>query len=177
MSGRPSANYLILAFFFLTGLTGLAYELVWIRLLILAFGSTQFAVTTVLVVFMAGLALGSLIFGRIADKTSSPLKLYAAIEVALGVYCVLSPSIFTAIKGAYIAIGGHSAASTGVSAAFEAPQFALSFLALIIPTTLMGGTLPVLVKYLASGSGRIGFHTAVQYSVNTLGAVAGCRRA
>jgi len=175
MSGRPSANYLILAFFFLTGLTGLAYELVWIRLLILAFGSTQFAVTTVLVVFMAGLALGSLIFGRIADKTSSPLKLYAAIEVALGVYCVLSPAIFSAIKGAYLALGGHSAAvSGGVSATFEAPQFALSFLALIIPTTLMGGTLPVLVKYLASGSGRIGFHTAVPYSINTLGAVAGC---
>ncbi|MBI5453532.1 MAG: spermidine synthase, partial [Deltaproteobacteria bacterium] len=173
MSGRPSANYLILAFFFLTGLTGLAYELVWIRLLILAFGSTQFAVTTVLVVFMAGLALGSLIFGRIADRTSSPLKLYAIIEVALGVYCILSPAIFTAIKGAYLVLGGHSA-STGVSATFEAPQFALSFLALIIPTTLMGGTLPALVKYLASGSGRIGFHTAVPYSVNTLGAVAGC---
>lgn len=175
MSGRPSANYLILAFFFLTGLTGLAYELVWIRLLILAFGSTQFAVTTVLVVFMAGLALGSLIFGRIADRTSSPLKLYAMIEVALGVYCVLSPAIFSAIKGAYLGLGGHAAAaSTGVSATFEAPQFALSFLALIIPTTLMGGTLPALVKYLASGSGRIGFHTAVPYSVNTLGAVAGC---
>ncbi len=173
MSGRPSANHLILVFFFLTGLTGLAYELVWIRLLILAFGSTQFAVTTVLVVFMAGLALGSLIFGRIADRTSSPLKLYAVIEVALGVYCVLSPAIFTAIKGAYLVLGGHSA-STGVSAAFEAPQFALSFLALIIPTTLMGGTLPALVKHLASGSGRIGFHTAVPYSVNTLGAVAGC---
>jgi len=59
--GRSRSNFFILSFFFLTGLTGLVYELVWIRLLILAFGSTQFAVTTVLVAFMSGLALGSLL--------------------------------------------------------------------------------------------------------------------
>lgn len=165
------SNYLILGFFFLTGLTGLAYELVWIRLLILAFGSTQFAITTVLVVFMAGLAIGSLIFGRVIDRFHAPLKVYAAIEIFLGIYCVLSPSVFNLVRGIYVSLPG-----TGeeVRAGFEFAQFGLSFLALIIPTTLMGGTLPILVKYMVSSSGRVGFHTAVPYAVNTLGAVTGC---
>lgn len=170
--GPLRRNHLILGFFFLTGLTGLAYELVWIRLLILAFGSTQFAVTTVLVTFMSGIALGSLIFGRIVDRSRSPLKVYAAIEAALGIYCILSPTVFLLVKNLYVKSAGVDAAVQ--VAGFEFSQFALSFMALIIPTTLMGGTLPVLVKYLASASGRVGFHTAVPYAVNTLGAVTGC---
>ncbi len=169
---KERSNRLILGFFFLTGLTGLAYELVWIRLLILAFGSTQFAITTVLVVFMAGLALGSFIFGRIIDSHPTPLKVYAIIEVALGLYCIGSPAIFSVVKSIYLSSGGGS--SSIHYAAFEPLQFALSFGALIIPATLMGGTLPVLVKYLASASGRVGFHTAIPYAINTLGAVFGC---
>lgn len=165
-------NYLILGFFFLTGLTGLAYELVWIRLLILAFGSTQFAITTVLVTFMAGLALGSLIFGRLIDRFTAPLKVYAAIEIALGVYCIISPMVFNAVKEVYLALPSSEAAAH--SASFQLSQFSLSFLALIVPTTLMGGTLPILVKYLATASGRIGLSTAIPYAVNTLGAVTGC---
>jgi spermidine synthase len=169
---KERSNRLILGFFFLTGLTGLAYELVWIRLLILAFGSTQFAITTVLVVFMAGLALGSFIFGRIIDRNPTPLKVYAFIEVGLGLYCILSPAIFGLVKTIYLGIGGGETAIHYAS--FEPAQFALSFAALIIPATLMGGTLPVLVKYLASASGRVGFHTAIPYAINTLGAVSGC---
>lgn len=166
-------NYLILTFFFLTGLTGLAYELVWIRLLILSFGSTQFAITTVLGTFMAGLALGSIIFGRVVDRYAFPLRVYAVIELVLGLYCILSPWIFSVVKGIYLYANPISGAES-YRAGFEATQFFLALIVLIIPTTLMGGTLPALVKYLASRSGRIGFHTAVPYAVNTLGAVTGC---
>jgi len=95
-------KYLIYGIFFITGLTGLAYELVWIRLLILSFGSTQFAITTVLGTFMAGLALGSIIFGRIVDKYQFPLRVYAVIEVVLGIYGVLSPWIFSLIRDIYL---------------------------------------------------------------------------
>jgi len=178
------ASRLILVFFFLTGITGLAYELVWIRLLILAFGSTQFAITTVLVTFMAGLAFGSLVFGRLVDRYHAPLKIYAGIEILLGIYCILSPLVFTLVRNLYapvsaavIEAGGVGGAAVGVeevSAGFELAQFALAFSALIIPTTLMGGTLPILVKFLVAVSGRVGFHTAVPYAVNTLGAVTGC---
>lgn len=165
-------HYLILAFFFLTGLTGLAYELVWIRLLILSFGSTQFAITTVLATFMAGLALGSVIFGRIADRYPYPLKMYGTIEIILGIYCVISPLVFYLVRGLYLWASPITADSV-FRAGFEPLQFLLSLLALIIPTTLMGGTLPALVKYLAR-SEKIGFNIAVPYAVNTLGAVTGC---
>ena len=169
-------NYLILAFFFLTGLTGLAYELVWIRLLILSFGSTQFAITTVLATFMAGLALGSIIFGRVVDRYPFPLRVYAIIEILLGIYCVLSPLVFYFVKSLYLFASPITGEAT-FRAGFEATQFGLALLALIVPTTLMGGTLPALVKYFASTNrtgDRIGMHTAVPYAVNTLGAVTGC---
>ncbi|MEE8575390.1 MAG: fused MFS/spermidine synthase [Thermodesulfobacteriota bacterium] len=170
----PAKNHktAILILFFLTGLTGLAYELVWIRLLILVFGSTQFAVTTVLTTFMAGLALGSLLFGRYIDKSSiSPLKLYGLIEIGIGIYCLLSPFIFDALREVYLR--GFFNEDT-LQAGFDPAQFLLSFLGIIIPTTLMGGTLPIIVKYLADYKEKVGRHTAVAYSLNTLGAVAGC---
>lgn len=165
-------EHFVLAFFFVTGLTGLAYEVVWIRLLILSFGSTQFAVTTVLSTFMAGLALGSVVFGRIVDRGNSPLRLYAFLIIALGAYCVMSPLVFSLVKAAYLYASPITGDST-YRAGFEPVQFGLSLLALIVPTTLMGGTLPAVVKHFASTE-RIGFHIAVPYAVNTLGAVTGC---
>ena len=171
-TGAFRKHRLILLFFFLTGLTGLAYELVWIRLLILSFGSTQFAITTVLATFMAGLAVGSLIFGRVVDKYPSPLKVYGIIEIILGVYCVISPLIFYLVKTAYLYLSPITPDAT-YRADFEPMQFVLSLLVLIIPTTLMGGTLPALVKYMAR-SEKIGLNFAMPYAVNTLGAVTGC---
>ena len=163
-------DIIILLLFFLTGLTGLAYELVWIRLLILVFGSTQFAVTTVLTTFMAGLALGSLIFGRVADKYDNPLKLYGILELALGAYCLASPFVFDGVRYVYLNIIGPSETGAG----FDGVQFGLAFIALIVPTTLMGGTLPIIVKYLTGRKEKVGFNTALAYSINTTGAVGGC---
>ncbi len=160
----------ILLLFFLTGLTGLAYELVWIRLLILVFGSTQFAFTTVLTTFMAGLALGSLIFGRLVDRHDNPLKLYGILELALGAYCLASPLVFEAVRYIYLNVIGPSETGAG----FNGVQFGLAFIALIVPTTLMGGTLPIIVKYLTKRQKTVGFNTALAYSVNTIGAVVGC---
>ncbi|WKZ31917.1 MAG: fused MFS/spermidine synthase [Thermodesulfobacteriota bacterium] len=165
-------DHIVLAFFFVTGLTGLAYEVVWIRLLILSFGSTQFAVTTVLSTFMAGLALGSAIFGRVVDRSDAPLRTYAVLIIALGAYCIASPLVFSLVKGVYLYASPITGDST-YRAGFEPAQFGLSLLALIVPTTLMGGTLPAVVKHFASTE-RIGFHIAVPYAVNTLGAVTGC---
>ncbi|MBE9531510.1 MAG: fused MFS/spermidine synthase, partial [Proteobacteria bacterium] len=172
-SATINRELLVLLFFFITGLTGLAYELVWIRLLILVFGSTQFAVTTVLTTFMAGLALGSLIFGRVVDRSSNPLKIYALIEIGIGIYCLLSPGVFNIVRDIYLGsfTGGEA---TGLNAGFNFSQFTLTFLALLIPTTLMGGTLPIIVKYLSSIKQKVGFNTALAYSINTLGAVTGC---
>lgn len=161
----------LLFFFFLTGVTGLVYELLWTRMLILVFGSTQFAITTVLTTFMIGLALGSLIFGRISDKYPYPLLLFGIIECAIGIYCFLTLPVFDSIKDIYLYL--YKGVDLQYSS-FSAAQFLLSSLGIIIPATLMGGTLPVLVKYFANSDKRVGHDVGILYSVNTLGAVLGC---
>jgi len=157
--------------FFLTGVTGLVYELVWVRMLILSFGSTQFAVTTVLTTFMAGLAIGSLLFGRLIDRYEHPLRVYGILEMVLGGYCILTPLIFSAIKSLYLSLfsGG------GVQyAAFNPTQFMLAFGGIILPSILMGGTLPVLTKYFTATREEIGFKVGLLYALNTFGSVVGC---
>lgn len=157
--------------FFLTGVTGLVYELVWVRMLILTFGSTQFAVTTVLTTFMAGLAIGSLLFGRVIDRYEHPLRVYGILEMALGGYCIVTPLIFSAIKSIYLSLfsGG------GVQyAAFNPTQFLLAFGGIILPSILMGGTLPVLTKYFTITREEIGFKVGLLYALNTFGSVVGC---
>ncbi|MFQ5559143.1 MAG: fused MFS/spermidine synthase, partial [Nitrospinota bacterium] len=172
---------LVLLFFFLTGATGLIYELVWTRILILTFGSTHFAITTVLTTFMTGLALGSLLFGKLVDKKSSPLRMYAFIELAIGIYCFLTPAVFAGIKYLYIEVLPPSQQFV----TFNPYQFFLSFLGIIFPATLMGGTLPAVIKYfsetqreMAIKSGaeqtfNIGLSSGLLYAINTLGAVTG----
>jgi spermidine synthase len=157
--------------FFLTGVTGLVYELVWVRMLILTFGSTQFAVTTVLTTFMAGLAIGSLLFGRMIDRYEHPLRVYGILEMVLGGYCIVTPLIFSAIQSIYLSLfsGG------GVQyAAFNPIQFLLAFGGIILPSILMGGTLPVLTKYFTLKREEIGFKVGILYAINTLGSVVGC---
>src|SRR5437762_14152633 len=82
---------LALLCFFLSGASGLVFEVVWTRELTLVFGSTTLAIATVLSVFMGGLALGSWLFGRFADRLRSPLRAYALAEAAIGLYALLVP--------------------------------------------------------------------------------------
>ena len=89
LSKHPQAA--ILSCFFLSGATGLVYEVVWSRRLTLIFGATVLAVSTVLAAFLGGLAVGSVIFGRIADRRQDSLRLYAALEGAVGLICFATP--------------------------------------------------------------------------------------
>ena len=84
MPEKASQKTIIAVCFLATGVTGLVYEIVWTRMLILVFGSTLFATTTILTTFMAGFALGSILFGRIIDRYARPLMVYGTIAVSLG---------------------------------------------------------------------------------------------
>ena len=77
---------IVLLSFCLSGMAALIYEVVWMRQLTLIFGTTVYAISTVMAVFMAGLALGSLILGRIADRSKNPLRLYGFLQSGIGVY-------------------------------------------------------------------------------------------
>src|SRR5215470_4468344 len=87
------------ALFFLSGASALIYELVWQRLLNLVFGVSTLSVSAVLAAFMGGLALGGLLFGRRADQTRHPLRLYALLELGIAATGVLVPIALSAVSG------------------------------------------------------------------------------
>ena len=82
---------LILILFLLSGACTLIYEVVWVRMLIVVFGTSVYAVSTVLTAFMAGLALGSACFGRLVDRRGNGLRIYAWLELGIGLFALLLP--------------------------------------------------------------------------------------
>src|SRR5208282_4631385 len=86
----PKLPLLLCFLFVMSGSSGLIYEVVWLRMLSRTLGSTVYAASTILAVFMAGLALGSFVFGRFADRVRRPLALYACLEAGIGATAVLS---------------------------------------------------------------------------------------
>jgi spermidine synthase len=136
----------------------------------LVFGHTVYAITTVLAAFMAGLALGSFLFGRRAPRIPDLIRTYGWIEIGIGVYCALVPLLLGVASSVYLAL--HRTLGLSYNA-FSVVQFLLIFALLLVPTTLMGGTLPVLSQALAKREVRLGRMIGALYAVNTFGAVAG----
>src|SRR5213082_1108976 len=90
--------------FFLSGATGLVYEVIWVRLTGLVFGNTSHAIAVVLGAFMAGLALGSWRLGRQADRAQNPLRMYGFLEIGIGISAALVPIVFRSLDGLYWAL-------------------------------------------------------------------------
>ena len=169
MRSKPVLGYTLL--FFLSGATGLVYELLWVRLLYQSFGSTIQSVTTVVAAYMGGLGLGAYLLGARGDRHPRPAALYGRLEILIGLFGLLSPFVLKLAQQAYIALARGLAEGSGVSVAL---RFGLAGLVLLIPTTLMGGTLPVLTRaFSAADRGRLRASLGRLYGINTLGAVIG----
>jgi len=166
---KSSVRRIVLGVFFLSGACGLVYEVVWMRMLTLVFGATAVATSTVLASFFAGLALGSFLFGRAADRARRPLAVYALLEAGVGVTAFVMPLLFAGVTSVYVGLSRHF----GFGHELDIVRFVLSFLALLVPATLMGGTLPVVVRALAGRESRLGRDIGVLYALNTFGAVVG----
>jgi spermidine synthase len=160
----------VIACFLISGAVGLVYEVLWIRMLGLVFGYTVFAMTTVLASFMGGLGLGSYVFGRIADRSTRLLTFYGSLEIGIGLYCFLLPTLLDRAAGLYLWVSRIYGLSY---ISFSAIQFCLVALLLVPPTCLMGATLPVLVRFFVREETTLGRQVGLLYSVNTLGAVFG----
>jgi spermidine synthase len=165
---------------FASGAAGLVYQVAWVRLLGLAFGVTIYAISTVLAAFMAGLAFGSLIGGRRADSVARPLRLYGCVELGVGATALLTPWAFRVLQDVY-------ASAAQVVDPAQAPLFAgtvraaLAFTVLLVPTALMGATLPLAVRSVravrAIESERVrgdAWTMGLLYATNTAGAIIGC---
>jgi len=161
---------IVLVLFFLSGATGLVYEVVWQKMLALVFGNTTFATATILASFMCGLALGSLYFGRVADRYGKPVRLYAYLEVGIAVFAILFPFILSGISVIYISISQHLTTTLYL---LNLTKFALCFLVLVIPSFLMGGTLPVISKFFVERLDTLSWRVGSLYGINTLGGVIG----
>lgn len=169
LGGRPLDIWIALCFF-LSGFSALVLQVVWARKMDLLFGHTIFAVTTVLAAFMAGLAIGSRLLGAAADRKGNPVALYGLLEVGIGVYALLLPSIMDALNPFYRSLYQSFGGSVWL---FTTIRFLISLLLLLPPTTLMGGTLPILSRFFTRSPESVGGTTGWLYSWNTFGAVAG----
>ena len=162
----------VLALFFASGVSGLIYEILWVRQLTLVFGATVFAVSAVLAVFMAGLGLGGYLLGKVADRHADrALGLYGLLEVGIGVYALCVPMLITCWTPVYAwARGQFGMTFWGLNVL---KLFAMA--AVLLPATLlMGGTFPALIRHVVRKQGRLGQGVGLLYGVNTLGAVVGC---
>jgi spermidine synthase len=160
----------ITAIFVLSGAAGLTYEIVWSRQLVLIFGNTTQAIAAILTGYFAGMAIGNLIGGRLADRVRSGLRLYAGLELLLVVVVLVTPVLFTAVRGAY---GWAYSLLEEDHVLLGATRFALALLALAPATILMGATLPSLTRHLARRAADLGDVFGRLYAANTLGAVLG----
>ncbi len=160
----------VLTLFFLSGACGLVYEVVWSRMLSQIFGSTVLAVATVLAAFMAGLALGSYWLGRVADRRRNPLRLYALYEIGIGVAALVSTLAIDRTGSLYAWLYGVVGEAAPLLAVL---RFVVAFTLVLVPTVLMGATLPILARFVITRLDRAGGGLSTLYAVNTAGAVAG----
>src|SRR5262245_25280804 len=171
----PVLSFLIFCCFLLSGVTGLVYQVVWLRLLIHVFGGTTLAVSTLLTAFLGGLALGSYLFGRYVDRLLRPghtLILYALLELVIGLYGILTLGLFHQTF-----LGPVWKALYTIFASYPFLSYLLRFvfvvMVLLVPTVCMGATLPVLSKFMATSRQHMVFDIGKLYTINTWGAVLG----
>jgi len=160
----------LLVCFFFSGAAGLIDQVVWSKALGLIFGHTAYAVATVFAVFMAGLASGSAWIGRRGDRSDRPIVFYGWLELGVAATAAISLAGLAAVRAAYVAA---YPLATGNGAILLAVRFVGAALVLFLPTFLMGGTLPVLVRGLTRNAAELGARLSRLYWINTGGAVAG----
>lgn len=166
-----SAIYLM---FFLSGASALIYQVVWVRSFSLIFGGSHLAVATVLTVFMGGLALGSFLIGRRMQRYTELLRVYGVLEIGIASAAILFMLVFPLYPSVYVFFAGFMPDSI-LYLSFI--RFVFAACAIIVPTTLMGATLPVLSGFLTTLGKTIGVHLSLLYAINTLGAVIGAASA
>jgi predicted membrane-bound spermidine synthase len=148
--------------FFLSGFPALLYQIVWQRALFTLYGVNIESVTMIVTVFMLGLGLGSMAGGWLSSRKGVRLLLaFGVIELSVGAFGAVSLGIF---HGVGDLTAGASTFATGC----------IAFALLLVPTMLMGSTLPLLVEHFVRRTGNVGESVGALYSVNTLGSAAAC---
>ncbi len=143
--------------FFLSGFAALIYQVVWQRTLFSIYGINIESVTMVVTAFMLGLGIGSLIGGEVSKNPKRPaILLFSIVEAAIGVFGLVSLAVFRGVGAATLLM---SPLMIGI----------VTFCLVLVPTMLMGSTLPLLVAHVTRISGNVGRSVSSLYTINTLG--------
>jgi len=172
--GNRGQFSLVLGCFFLSGWAGLVYQTVWMRQFAVVFGTSELAICTVLAAYMAGLALGASVAGRLQSLIKRPVLLYGVLELVIAIGALLVPfGLMYAQQLQAKLIGGQVLLPD--AGGMEQPLFYVSvaFVLLLIPTTCMGATLPLLIRHVVKDDEQIGSRVGLLYAINTFGAVTG----
>ena len=161
----------IASLFFFSGFAALVYQVVWMRYLSLFFGSDVYAAAITLSVFMGGLSLGSAVAERLVDKLVRPLLCYGLIEIAIGMYAFFFRDLLAAFAPLLEPV--YRTQFDAAPLVYQAVRIGVAALVLLVPATLMGSTLPLIVKSFVQRDAELGRFGGTFYAINTLGALAG----
>lgn len=160
--------------FFLSGLAALIYETAWTREFAFVFGTSELAVATVLAAYMAGLAAGAAVGGRIAAVTRRPLALYGFLELGIAIAALLVPVAISLSTHVLVALfGNQTSFEHSHPLAIATFYLFVTFAIVMVPTMFMGATLPLLSRHAVTTRSEIGPRIGALYAINTAGAVGG----
>jgi len=163
---------IIYLLFFATGAVGLIYQIVWFKYLSLFLGNTTYAQMIVLSSFLGGLAFGNYFIGKKVDNSKNPVRFYALLELAIGVYCLLYPISSDFLGNIFFATASNLNIESD-NLVFIILRLVFSSALLFIPTFAMGGTLPVLSKFFVDKVSTAQKKVGWLYFLNSFGAVLG----
>ncbi|HSK76907.1 MAG TPA: fused MFS/spermidine synthase [Thermoanaerobaculia bacterium] len=165
----PAGRTLLLFTIFFTNLLSLSCQVLWLRKLSYVFGSTATVFSTVLSIFLLGLAFGALFGGRMADRSPAPWRRLATLQIVLGLYCFASLPIFDVGRSAFLAVFPNDMAPLPTALA----KFVVILLCMILPTLAIGAAFPLAVRLYSREMGTLGHDISLIYGLDTLGAALG----
>ncbi len=166
-------GFSVLVLFLFSGMTGLLYEIIWSRMIVKVIGAAPFAISIVLTVFMGGLGLGSFIAGRYIDQIKKPaqlLQLYGLLEIAIGICAFILPGLIEASQPIFSSLYNQT---TDHLLLFNLYILIGAVVLFLLPVTLMGATLPILIRFYVAKLGHLGSRVGQLYAINTIGAAVG----
>lgn len=166
-------SLIIMVLFLCSGMTGLIYQVIWSRMIVKVIGAAPFAISIVLTVFMGGLGLGAYLAGRYIDqikKSSQLIQLYGLMEIGIGLYALVLGGMISASQPLFSSIYNQSSEHLLI---FNIVILIGAFVLFIIPVTLMGATLPILIRFYVDKLGHLGARVGRLYAINTFGAAVG----
>lgn len=165
----PAGRALLLFTIFFTNLLSLSCQVLWLRKLSYVFGSTATLFSTVLSIFLLGLAVGALVGGRVADRSPSPWRILATLQAVLGVYCFASLPLFDAGRSVFLAVFPNDMAPLPTALA----KLVVILVCMLPPTLAIGAAFPLAVRLYSREMGTLGRDLSLIYGLDTLGAALG----